>query len=58
MGARSLEAGIWGAYQNVLINMVDIDDDAFREEVLKEASTIMSRAEDNCMKVLEILEAR
>ena len=26
VGARSLETGIWGAYQNVLINMKDIED--------------------------------
>ncbi len=56
VGARSLEAGIWGAYQNVLINMLDIEDDDFRKEVLSEASAIMSRAENNCRKVLEVLE--
>jgi glutamate formiminotransferase/formiminotetrahydrofolate cyclodeaminase len=56
VGARSLETGIWGAYQNVLINMVDIDDDAFRSEILDEASAIMGRAEDNCREVLNILE--
>jgi len=56
VGARSLETGIWGAYQNVLINMRDIEDDTFRKEVLGEASAIMNRAEDNCRKVLETLE--
>ena len=56
VGARSLEAGIWGAYQNVLINMTDIADDAFRQEVLDEAAAIMSRAEENCREVLKILD--
>ena len=56
VGARSLEAGIWGAYQNVLINMVDIDDGAFRSEILDEAAAIMNRAEDNCREVLKILD--
>lgn len=56
VGARSLEAGIWGAYQNVLINMSDIKDDVYRQEVLGEASAIMSRAENNCRKVLQVLE--
>ena len=56
VGARALEAGIWGAYQNVLINMADIDDNAFRQEVLDEASALMSRGENYCRKVLEVLE--
>ena len=56
VGARSLEAGIWGAYQNVLINMADITDNVFRSEVLDEASAIISRAEDYCREVLQILD--
>ncbi len=56
VGARSLEAGIWGAYQNVLINMEDITDNVFRSEVLDETSAIMSRAEGNCREVLKILD--
>lgn len=56
VGARALEAGIWGAYQNVLINMVDIKDEAFRQSILKEAESIMERAEKNRREVLDILE--
>lgn len=56
VGARALETGIWGAYQNVLINMVDIEDDTFRKEILAEAAEIMKRAEENCRNVLAILE--
>ncbi len=56
VGARSLETGIWGAYQNVLINMKDIEDLPYREATLSEAKAIMSRAEKNCQKVLGILE--
>lgn len=57
VGARSLETGIWGAYQNVLINMVAIEDDSFKQTVLTEAEEIMLRAKEKCEEVLKILEA-
>lgn len=57
VGARALETGIWGAYQNVLINMADIQDAVYREEVLGEAEKIVARAALKCDEVLEILEA-
>jgi len=56
VGAQSLKTGIWGAYQNVLINMVDIEDDGFRENTLAEAEEIVARAGEKCAEVLEILE--
>ena len=56
VGARALETGIWGAYQNVLINMKGIEDQSYRTATLSEAEAIMSRAEENCQKVLGILE--
>ena len=55
VGAKALETGIWGAYQNVLINMEGIRDQSFRAEILGEAEAIMARAEENCRAVLEIL---
>jgi glutamate formiminotransferase/formiminotetrahydrofolate cyclodeaminase len=56
VGARALETGIWGAYQNVLINMTDIQDAAYKEEVLGEAGKIVARATLKCDEVLKILE--
>jgi glutamate formiminotransferase/formiminotetrahydrofolate cyclodeaminase len=56
VGARALEAGIWGALQNVYINMVDLADAAFKAEILEEAEAIMARAKEKCSEVLEILE--
>jgi glutamate formiminotransferase/formiminotetrahydrofolate cyclodeaminase len=56
VGARALETGIWGAYQNVLINMVDIQDDAYKEEVLREAEDIVVRAGKKCAEVIQILK--
>jgi glutamate formiminotransferase/formiminotetrahydrofolate cyclodeaminase len=56
VGAKSLETGIWGAYQNVLINMIDIDDMPYKQSTLAEAEKIMQRARKNCKRVLSILE--
>lgn len=47
VGARALETGIWGAWQNVRINMIDIEDEAFKAEILREAEQIAERARDN-----------
>ncbi len=56
MGAVALKTGIWGAYQNVLINMIDIEDETFKDETLIEAKGIMQHSEDKCNEVLAILE--
>jgi len=58
VGARALETGIWGAWQNVLINIADIDDETYKTEILKEAETIYQRAEKNCANILDILDKR
>jgi glutamate formiminotransferase/formiminotetrahydrofolate cyclodeaminase len=56
VAARSLETGIWGAYQNVLINMDGIDDVSFKTSILSDAEIIMSTAQEKCGQVLRILE--
>ena len=58
VGARALEMGIWGAWQNVLINMTDIEDKAYKAETLEEAEQIAQRASKNCQSVLDILAQR
>ncbi|NLV93709.1 MAG: glutamate formimidoyltransferase [Candidatus Riflebacteria bacterium] len=58
VGARSLELGIWGAYQNVLINMKDIKDEKFKSETLQEAESMKLRAETCCKEILNILDER
>jgi len=30
---KSIETGVWGAYQNVLTNLKDVKDEAVREKV-------------------------
>jgi glutamate formiminotransferase / formiminotetrahydrofolate cyclodeaminase len=58
VGARAMEMGIWGAYKNVLINMADITDEAYKKEILAEAQSLKDRAEAMSRQVLEILDSR
>jgi len=57
VGARSLETGIWGAYQNVLINMEGITDEEYRRVILAEAEQIVQRATHQCERVLRLVES-
>ncbi|WP_024333296.1 glutamate formimidoyltransferase [Desulfotignum balticum] len=56
VGAKALETGIWGAFQNVLINMKNIKDEPFKAETMAEAMAIEKRARQMCARVLEILK--
>ncbi|HSO21183.1 MAG TPA: glutamate formimidoyltransferase, partial [Desulfosarcina sp.] len=58
VGAKALETGIWGAHKNVMINMADITDDAFKTAITQEADAIGDRAARKCTEVLDILKAR
>jgi glutamate formiminotransferase / formiminotetrahydrofolate cyclodeaminase len=52
VGARALEAGIWGAYRNVAINLPQIEDEAFRKAKLAEAEALAARAREQSAAVL------
>jgi glutamate formiminotransferase/formiminotetrahydrofolate cyclodeaminase len=58
VGAKSLEAGIWGAKKNVEINLPQIKDEKFKSGILKEAEEILKRASDSSSEVLKILSER
>jgi len=58
VGARALECGIWGAYQNVVINLPGIRDEPFKKETLDRAEKIAERARQKMNEVMEILEHR
>jgi glutamate formiminotransferase/formiminotetrahydrofolate cyclodeaminase len=58
VGARTLEGGIWGAYQNVLINMEGIHDDAFKQTILDQAEALMNRSRSKCRQVLDTIGNR
>ena len=55
VGVRALEAGIWGAYRNVAINLPQIEDQPFRDEKLAEAEALAARAREQSASVLERL---
>ncbi|HOI89749.1 MAG TPA: glutamate formimidoyltransferase [Candidatus Rifleibacterium sp.] len=58
VGARALEVGIWGAYQNIMINMAGIKDEKFVTDVTAEAVRIKERAEKFCSQIQKLLENR
>jgi glutamate formiminotransferase/formiminotetrahydrofolate cyclodeaminase len=55
VGARALESGIWGAYRNVLINLQDIEDGAFKKDMTRQAEELARRAAARCAEVLALL---
>jgi glutamate formiminotransferase/formiminotetrahydrofolate cyclodeaminase len=58
VGARALETGIWGAYQNVLINMRELEDAEYKKKVLAEADQLLIRAKEQCADVLSAIAER
>lgn len=58
VGARALELGIWGAYQNVMINMQQINDETYIEETLKFAEDLAHRAKIKSEEIIRILNER
>jgi glutamate formiminotransferase/formiminotetrahydrofolate cyclodeaminase len=58
VGAKALEAGIWGAYRNVLINLQDVDDAAFKAATRQAAEKLAKRAQAKCAEVLSLLIPR
>jgi glutamate formiminotransferase/formiminotetrahydrofolate cyclodeaminase len=58
VGARALEAGIWGASRNVAINLPGIEDEAFRRATAEEAERLAARAAAMRDAVLQTLVGR
>ncbi|XP_071550093.1 formimidoyltransferase-cyclodeaminase-like [Panulirus ornatus] len=58
VGARCLEAGAWGAYYNVLINLENIDDVSSKAKFLSAADELLQRARKGCTTVLEAVDKR
>ena len=56
VGAKALETGIWGAYQNVLINLPGITNVAFKEQITSEAERLIARAKEKYSDVLRIID--
>jgi glutamate formiminotransferase / formiminotetrahydrofolate cyclodeaminase len=58
VGAKALEAGIWGAGRNVQVNLPEIADEAFRGELAAEAEALAARARERLAEVLAVLKSR
>uniref|UniRef100_A0A8C4W7Y6 Formimidoyltransferase-cyclodeaminase n=1 Tax=Gopherus evgoodei TaxID=1825980 RepID=A0A8C4W7Y6_9SAUR len=55
VAAKALEAGVFGAYFNVVTNLKDVTDEAFKKEVV---SSFLVEAQQSAALVLELLESR
>ncbi|XP_075790240.1 formimidoyltransferase-cyclodeaminase [Pelodiscus sinensis] len=58
VAAKALEAGVFGASFNVVTNLKDVADEAFREEVHSRVSGFLAEAQQSVAAVLELLESR
>jgi glutamate formiminotransferase / formiminotetrahydrofolate cyclodeaminase len=58
VGAKALEAGLFGSHRNVLINLVDIDDEAFCDDLRSRADALLDRGQEKLRELLEITSAR
>ncbi len=58
VGAKALEAGIWGASRNVAINLPGVEDEAFRRATGDEAGRLAARAAAMRDQVVATLAAR
>lgn len=56
VGAKALETGIWGAFQNVCINMKNIQDKDFIIQTMQEAEILETRSRVKCSEILAILD--
>lgn len=56
VGAKALETGIWGAFQNVCINMKKIQDRDFIIQTMQEAEILETRSRVKCSEILAILD--
>ncbi|TFJ96798.1 3-hydroxy-2-methylbutyryl-CoA dehydrogenase [Platysternon megacephalum] len=58
VAAKALEAGVFGAYFNVVTNLKDVTDEAFRKEMHGRISSFLAEAQQSAALVLELLESR
>jgi glutamate formiminotransferase/formiminotetrahydrofolate cyclodeaminase len=58
VGAKALEAGIWGAFRNVATNLPGIEDEPFRKATAEEAEALAARAAAMRDAVLKALATR
>ncbi|XP_072235384.1 formimidoyltransferase-cyclodeaminase [Leuresthes tenuis] len=58
VAAKALETAVFGAYYNVMINLKDITDDAFKAATEKRASKLLQEAKDGVRAILDAADRR
>ena len=58
VGAKALEACLYGAHRNVMINLADIEDDAFCQEIESQAEALLERGSAKLAELQEIVRER
>ena len=58
VGAKALEACLYGAHRNVVINLADIEDEGFRREMEAKADALLERGVEKLAELQAIVEAR
>ncbi len=58
VGAKALEACLYGAYRNVVINLADIHDEAFSGDLEERARTLLERGREQLAELQEVTAAR
>jgi len=58
VGAKALEACLYGAYRNVVVNLADIMDEAFCQDMEERARALLERGREKLAEVQEVIEAR
>ncbi|MGK7311772.1 MAG: glutamate formimidoyltransferase [Candidatus Longimicrobiales bacterium M2_2A_002] len=58
VGAKALEACLYGAYRNVVINLGDIEDEAFCTEMESKAEALLERGRQKLAELQEVVQDR
>ena len=58
VGARCLSTGVYGAIHNVEINLKQISDQTYRQQVQEQCKTEVAKADQFCREILAVLDGR
>jgi glutamate formiminotransferase / formiminotetrahydrofolate cyclodeaminase len=58
VGAKALEAGLYGAHRNVAINLDDVDDADFRRDLQQQADALLDRGQEKLAELRAVVAAR
>jgi glutamate formiminotransferase/formiminotetrahydrofolate cyclodeaminase len=58
VGAKALEACLYGAYRNVVINLADVEDEEFADDLRQRAHGLLERGVERLAEIQAIVEDR